>query len=182
VEVKNSVLGEGVKADHLSYIGDADVGPGASFGCGSITVNYDGIAKHRTTVGARAFIGCNANLIAPLVLEEDAFVAAGSTVTKRVPAGALAVARARQENLEGWVKRRRRLAAAGTAGATQAGTAGPRQGSVPEKQRPAAKTSAKRTAGEAGPRPGGPRKNGHRSKSHRSKKSGRRGPTRRERR
>jgi len=107
VEVKNSVLGDGVKADHLSYIGDADVGEDASFGCGSIVVNYDGIAKHRTQVGPRAFIGCNANLVAPLRIAEDAFVAAGSTVTKNVPAGALAVAREKQKNIEGWVARRR---------------------------------------------------------------------------
>ena len=107
VEVKNSVLGEGAKADHLSYIGDADVGEGASFGCGSVVVNYDGIAKHRTQVGPRAFIGCNANLVAPLRIAEDAFVAAGSTVTKDVPALALAVAREKQKNIEGWVGRRR---------------------------------------------------------------------------
>jgi len=110
VEVKNSVLGEGVKADHLSYIGDADVGEGASFGCGSVVVNYDGIAKHRTQVGPRAFIGCNANLVAPLRIAEDAFVAAGSTVTKDVPALALAVAREKQKNIEGWVERRRAIA------------------------------------------------------------------------
>jgi bifunctional UDP-N-acetylglucosamine pyrophosphorylase/glucosamine-1-phosphate N-acetyltransferase len=110
VEVKNSVLGAGVKADHLSYIGDADVGEGASFGCGSIVVNYDGIAKHRTQVGARAFIGCNANLVAPLRIAEDAFVAAGSTVTKDVPPLALAVAREKQRNIEGWVQRRRKAA------------------------------------------------------------------------
>ena len=107
VEVKNSVLGEGVKADHLSYVGDADVGDGASFGCGAIVVNYDGIEKHRTTVGARAFVGCNVNLIAPLVIEPDAFLAAGSTITKTVPSDALSVARARQRNVEGWVSRRR---------------------------------------------------------------------------
>jgi bifunctional UDP-N-acetylglucosamine pyrophosphorylase/glucosamine-1-phosphate N-acetyltransferase len=97
-----------VKADHLSYIGDADVGDGASFGCGSIVVNYDGIAKHRTTVGARAFVGCNVNLIAPLNDEADAFVAAGSTITKDVPSDALAVARQRQRVVEGWVSRRRK--------------------------------------------------------------------------
>jgi bifunctional UDP-N-acetylglucosamine pyrophosphorylase/glucosamine-1-phosphate N-acetyltransferase len=107
VEVKNSVLGDGVKADHLSYIGDADVGEGASFGCGSIVVNYDGVAKHRTRVGPRAFIGCNVNLVAPLRIAEDAFVAAGSTITKAVPALALAVAREKQKNIEGWVQRRR---------------------------------------------------------------------------
>ena len=106
VEVKNSILGEGVKVDHLSYVGDADVGDGASFGCGSIVVNYDGIAKHRTSVGAGAFIGCNANLVAPVVVAPNAFVAAGSTITSGVPAGALAVGRARQKNFEGWVERR----------------------------------------------------------------------------
>jgi len=106
VEVKNSVLGRGVKADHLSYIGDADVGERASFGCGSVVVNYDGSKKHRTRVGARAFIGCNANLVAPLEIEADAYVAAGSTITTRVPEGSLAVARARQRNIEGWVDRR----------------------------------------------------------------------------
>ena len=108
VEVKNSVLGEGVKADHLSYIGDADVGTRASFGCGAVVVNYDGVTKHRTTVGERAFIGCNANLIAPVVVESDAYVAAGSTITSSVPSDALGVARARQRNIEGWVTRRRR--------------------------------------------------------------------------
>ncbi|HVN36933.1 MAG TPA: bifunctional UDP-N-acetylglucosamine diphosphorylase/glucosamine-1-phosphate N-acetyltransferase GlmU [Myxococcota bacterium] len=106
VEVKNSVLGRGVKADHLSYIGDADVGERASFGCGSVVVNYDGQAKHRTVVGPRAFIGCNVNLIAPVELEADSYVAAGSTITTNVPEGALAVARVRQRNIEGWVDRR----------------------------------------------------------------------------
>jgi bifunctional UDP-N-acetylglucosamine pyrophosphorylase/glucosamine-1-phosphate N-acetyltransferase len=107
VEVKNSDLGPGVKADHLSYIGDADVGARASFGCGSITVNYDWEEKHRTEVGEGAKIGCNANLVAPLVIEPGSFVAAGTTVTKRVPAEAIAVSTGRQKNLEGWAKRRR---------------------------------------------------------------------------
>jgi bifunctional UDP-N-acetylglucosamine pyrophosphorylase/glucosamine-1-phosphate N-acetyltransferase len=108
VEVKNSELGEGVKADHLAYIGDADVGPGASFGCGAITVNYDWQAKHRTTVGAGATIGCNANLVAPVVIGAGAAVAAGTTVTQDVPGEALAVARERQRNIEGWRARRPR--------------------------------------------------------------------------
>ncbi len=106
VEIKNSTLGRGTKADHLSYVGDADVGEGASFGCGSITVNYDGKNKNRTTVGDRAFVGCNSNLIAPVEIEPDAYVAAGSTVTKDVPAGALAVARGKQRNVEGWRAKR----------------------------------------------------------------------------
>jgi bifunctional UDP-N-acetylglucosamine pyrophosphorylase/glucosamine-1-phosphate N-acetyltransferase len=112
VEVKNSDLGPGVKADHLSYIGDADVAAGASFGCGAITVNYDWEQKHRTTVGERVRIGCNANLIAPLVLEPGSFVAAGTTVTKTVPTDAIAVSTGRQKNLDGWGKRRRSRKAA----------------------------------------------------------------------
>jgi bifunctional UDP-N-acetylglucosamine pyrophosphorylase/glucosamine-1-phosphate N-acetyltransferase len=107
VEVKNSDLGAGAKADHLAYIGDADVGAGASFGCGAITVNYDWEHKHRTTVGEGARIGCNANLIAPVELAPGSFVAAGTTVTKPVPADAIAVSTAKQRNLEGWGKRSR---------------------------------------------------------------------------
>jgi bifunctional UDP-N-acetylglucosamine pyrophosphorylase/glucosamine-1-phosphate N-acetyltransferase len=106
VEVKNSVLGAGTKADHLSYIGDADVGAGVTIGCGAITVNYDGAKKTRTTIGDRAFIGCNSNLIAPVTIEPEAYVAAGSTITKSVPGGALAVARAQQRVIEGWRKKR----------------------------------------------------------------------------
>jgi bifunctional UDP-N-acetylglucosamine pyrophosphorylase/glucosamine-1-phosphate N-acetyltransferase len=106
VEIKNSVLGDGVKADHLSYIGDADVGAGASFGCGAITVNYDWHDKNRTTIGEGAKIGCNANLIAPVTIGRKAAVAAGSTVGSEVPEGALAVERGRHRNIEGWVSRR----------------------------------------------------------------------------
>lgn len=102
VEVKNSNLGAGAKADHLSYIGDADVGAGASFGCGSVVVNYDGVNKHRTKVADGAFVGCNANLVAPVTIEANAFVAAGSTITESVPKDALALARAKQRNVEGW--------------------------------------------------------------------------------
>ncbi|MBW2286613.1 MAG: bifunctional UDP-N-acetylglucosamine diphosphorylase/glucosamine-1-phosphate N-acetyltransferase GlmU [Deltaproteobacteria bacterium] len=112
VEVKNSVLGDGVKADHLTYIGDADIGAGASFGAGSIVVNYDGIAKHRSRIAEGVFVGCNSNLIAPIELERNSFVAAGSTISKSVPADALAVARARQKNVEGWSARRREAALA----------------------------------------------------------------------
>ncbi len=107
VEVKNSRLGPGVKADHLAYIGDADVGARSSFGCGSIVVNYSGIEKSRTTVEEDVFVGCNVNLVAPVHLERGAYVAAGSTVTSRVPPGALAIARARQRNIEGWRQRQR---------------------------------------------------------------------------
>ena len=107
VELKNSQLGAGVKADHLSYIGDADVGDGASFGCGSITVNYDWRDKHRTVVEPGAVIGCNVNLVAPVRIGRNASVAAGSTITKDVPEDALAVARADQTHIGGWSRRKR---------------------------------------------------------------------------
>jgi bifunctional UDP-N-acetylglucosamine pyrophosphorylase/glucosamine-1-phosphate N-acetyltransferase len=106
VEIKNSVLGDGVKADHLSYIGDADVGAGASFGCGAITVNYNWHEKNRTTIGEGAKIGCNANLIAPVAIGRNAAVAAGSTIGAEVPDGALAVERGRHRNIEDWVSKR----------------------------------------------------------------------------
>jgi bifunctional UDP-N-acetylglucosamine pyrophosphorylase/glucosamine-1-phosphate N-acetyltransferase len=104
--VKNSSLGAGTKADHLSYVGDADVGAGVTIGCGAITVNYDGEKKSRTVIGDGAFVGCNSNLIAPVTVEPGAYVAAGSTITTRVPEGALAVARERQRNISGWRERR----------------------------------------------------------------------------
>lgn len=106
VEVKNAVLGPGTKAAHLTYIGDADVGARVNFGCGSVVVNYDGIQKFRTSVGDDVFIGCNVNLLSPVTLENHCFVAAGSTINKAVPGEALAVARAKQRNIEGWVARR----------------------------------------------------------------------------
>jgi bifunctional UDP-N-acetylglucosamine pyrophosphorylase/glucosamine-1-phosphate N-acetyltransferase len=106
VEIKNSVLGPGVKADHLSYIGDAEVGEGSSFGCGAITVNYDWDTKHKTIVGKHSKIGCNVNLIAPVTIGDSVAIAAGSTITGDVPDGALAVERAKQRNIEGWMARR----------------------------------------------------------------------------
>jgi bifunctional UDP-N-acetylglucosamine pyrophosphorylase / glucosamine-1-phosphate N-acetyltransferase len=104
MEVKNSVIGDGTKLPHLSYIGDSDIGSGVNIGCGTITVNYDGKVKHRTTISDHAFVGCNSNLIAPVSIGEYAYVGAGSTITKDVPAGALAVGRTRQRNIEQWVK------------------------------------------------------------------------------
>jgi len=101
VELKNATLGNGSKASHLAYIGDAQIGEGVNFGCGAITVNYDGLGKHLTVIEDGAFIGSNVNLVAPIVVHEGAFVAAGSTIVQEVPEGALAIARERQINKEG---------------------------------------------------------------------------------
>ena len=104
VEVKKSTTGTDTKAAHLSYIGDSTVGDRVNFGCGSITVNYDGVKKHQTIVGNDVFIGCNVNLIAPIKIEDNVFIAAGSTVTEDVPKGALAIARNKQINKEDYAK------------------------------------------------------------------------------
>lgn len=106
VEVKNSWVGEGSKLPHLSYIGDADLGSKVNMGCGTITVNYDGKKKHRTRIEDNAFVGCNTNLVAPVTVGENAYVAAGSTITKDVPNNALGVARAKQNNIEGWAAKK----------------------------------------------------------------------------
>ena len=103
VEVKNSNVGEGTKFPHLSYIGDSDVGSGVNIGCGTITVNYDGKVKHRTTIGDGAFVGCNSNLVAPVTVGNYSYVGAGSTITKNVPDKALAVGRSKQIVKENWV-------------------------------------------------------------------------------
>lgn len=103
VEVKNSTVDEGSKLPHLLYVGDSDVGKDVNFGCGCVTVNYDGRNKSRTTVKDGAFIGCNTNLVAPVTIGENAFTAAGSTITEDVPDNALAVARNRQTVKENWV-------------------------------------------------------------------------------
>ncbi|MHB8068379.1 MAG: DapH/DapD/GlmU-related protein, partial [Desulfobaccales bacterium] len=100
VEVKKSVLHEGVKAGHLTYLGDADVGAGTNVGAGTITCNYDGVQKHKTTIEEGAFIGSNTALVAPVTIGKGAYVGAGSTITKDVPPGQLGVSRARQVNLE----------------------------------------------------------------------------------
>ena len=107
VEIKNSVLHRGAKAQHLSYLGDAEVGAGANIGAGVITCNYDGQKKHRTTVGEGAFVGTDSQLVAPVTIGRDAYVAAGTTVTGNVPDGALAISRAPQVNKEGWAARRK---------------------------------------------------------------------------
>jgi bifunctional UDP-N-acetylglucosamine pyrophosphorylase / glucosamine-1-phosphate N-acetyltransferase len=98
VEIKNAILGTGAKANHLTYIGDADIGEKTNIGAGTITCNYDGVMKHRTTIGARVFIGSNTMLVAPVSVGNDAMTGSGAVITKNVPDGALALARAPQEN------------------------------------------------------------------------------------
>jgi bifunctional UDP-N-acetylglucosamine pyrophosphorylase/glucosamine-1-phosphate N-acetyltransferase len=104
VELKNSTLGDGSHAGHLAYVGDSDVGKGVNFGCGAVTVNYDGSQKHRTIIQDGAFIGCNTNLVAPVTVGAGGYTAAGSTITEDVPPDGLAIARARQVNKENWKK------------------------------------------------------------------------------
>ncbi|MGK5442324.1 bifunctional UDP-N-acetylglucosamine diphosphorylase/glucosamine-1-phosphate N-acetyltransferase GlmU [Micromonospora sp. URMC 105] len=107
VEVKNSEVGPGAKVPHLSYVGDATIGAKANIGAATIFVNYDGVNKHRTTVGEAAFVGCDTSLIAPVEVGAGAYVAAGSAISQDVPPGALGVTRAPQRNIEGWVARKR---------------------------------------------------------------------------
>lgn len=105
VEVKNSNVGDGTKVSHLTYIGDSDVGERINFGCGTVTVNYDGHKKFRTVIDDDVFIGCNTNLVAPVKVGKGSYIAAGSTITEDIPENCLAIARERQINKTGWVKR-----------------------------------------------------------------------------
>jgi bifunctional UDP-N-acetylglucosamine pyrophosphorylase/glucosamine-1-phosphate N-acetyltransferase len=105
VEIKQAEIAEGAKVNHLTYIGDAYVGPSANVGAGTVTCNYDGIAKHRTEIGAGAFIGSNSSLIAPVKIGAGAYVGSGSVISKDVAPEALAVARAKQEERPGWAAR-----------------------------------------------------------------------------
>lgn len=102
VEMKKATLGEGAKANHLTYLGDAEVGAGANIGAGTITCNYDGVNKSKTIIGSNAFIGSNSSLVAPVEIGDNATVGAGSTVTTNVDDNALAVARARQRTIQDW--------------------------------------------------------------------------------
>ena len=111
VELKKTVLGAGSKAQHLSYLGDAVIGPGVNIGAGTITCNYDGVHKHQTRVEAGAFVGSDTTLVAPVTVGEGAYIAAGSSITQDVPKDALALGRARQVTKAGWAAaRRERLA------------------------------------------------------------------------
>ena len=103
VEIKKSNIGSRTKIPHLAYIGDSDVGENTNIACGVITVNYNGKVKSRTTIGSNAFVGCNANLVAPVTVNDNSYIAAGSTITEEVPENALAIARSRQVNKEDWV-------------------------------------------------------------------------------
>ncbi len=109
VEVKNTVLGDGAKANHLSYLGDGEIGAGSNIGAGTIFCNYDGFEKHRTVLGPGVFVGSNASLVAPVKIGEGAYVAAGSVITKNVAADALALTRASQEERPGWAAKFRAL-------------------------------------------------------------------------
>jgi len=106
VEIKNSNVGAGSKVPHLSYVGDTDIGEGSNLGAGTITANYDGRRKHRTTIGSRVKISVDTSLVAPVTVGDDAYTAAGSVITDDVPPGALGVARQRQKNIEGYADRR----------------------------------------------------------------------------
>lgn len=108
VELKNSTIGDGTKISHLTYVGDTDAGSHINFGCGTVTVNYDGAAKFRTSIGDGAFIGCNTNLVAPVKIGEGAYTAAGSTVTEDVPPDSLCIARSPQTIKVQWAAKRRR--------------------------------------------------------------------------
>ena len=107
VEIKNATVGDGAKVPHLSYVGDAEIGEGTNIGAATVFVNYDGVAKHRTVVGAHARVGSDTMLVAPVTVGDGAYTAAGSVITEDVPPGAIGIGRARQRNVEGWVERNR---------------------------------------------------------------------------
>ncbi|HLV72902.1 MAG TPA: bifunctional UDP-N-acetylglucosamine diphosphorylase/glucosamine-1-phosphate N-acetyltransferase GlmU [Vulgatibacteraceae bacterium] len=107
VETKNADLGEGAKVPHLTYVGDAEIGEGSNIGAGSVFVNYDGVDKHRSVIGSHVRVGSDNMIVAPVEVGDGAYTAAGSVIVQDVPPGAMAVARARQRNVEGWVERRR---------------------------------------------------------------------------
>lgn len=106
VEVKNSIVGNNTKVPHLSYVGDSDIGENCNLGCGVITVNYNGKDKNRTVIKDNCFVGCNSNLIAPVIVESNSYIAAGTTVIKKVTSKSLAIGRVRQKNIENWVDKK----------------------------------------------------------------------------
>jgi len=138
VEAKNAVVGAGSKVPHLSYVGDVEIGEGSNIGAATVVVNYDGVAKHRTKVGDHVRIGSDTMLVAPVTIGDGAYTAAGSVITDDVPPGAMAVARGRQRNVEGWVERRRPGSPAAEAARAAHETSGPasadRDSATPEEQ------------------------------------------------
>jgi bifunctional UDP-N-acetylglucosamine pyrophosphorylase / glucosamine-1-phosphate N-acetyltransferase len=155
VEVKKSVLGEGVKAMHLTYLGDATVGRESNIGAGTITCNYDGAKKNTTSIGERVFVGSDSALVAPIQIGDGAYIAAGSTITDNVPADALAIARGRQVNKEGWAAERRRKMSEEDASARNSKNPGeiqspsntrkmtqPRTGKAPQRRRKTSRRSS----------------------------------------
>ena len=106
VDIKKSTIGKGTKVSHLTYIGDDTVGEECNFGCGTVVVNYDGKVKNKTIIGNHSFIGCNTNLVSPVEVKDNTYIAAGSTITQEVPEGNLSIARAKQRNIPGWVEKK----------------------------------------------------------------------------
>ena len=150
VELKNATVGEGAKVPHLTYVGDADIGEHSNIGAATIFANYDGMAKHRTTIGSHVFTGSDTVLVAPLTLGDGAYTAAGSVITEDVPPGALGIARGRQHNSPGWVERQR----PGTGSAAAAARAG--QAIQPEAAGPEAAGTEAAGTEAAGPEAAGP--------------------------
>ena len=145
VEAKNSVLGEGVKAMHLSYLGDANIGSKTNVGAGTITCNYDGVAKHPTTIGRNVFIGSDTALVAPVKVGDGAYVGAGSVITEDVPADALGLARGRQVNKLGWAAARRKVMAKRTKHSKH--SSGAKKSSARTKSRPSRRRAGRASRG-----------------------------------
>lgn len=143
VEVKKSTLGEGVKAMHLTYLGDATIGRESNIGAGTITCNYDGVKKNPTTIGERVFVGSDSALVAPVSIGDGAYIAAGSTITDDIPAGALAIARGRQVNKPGWVAERRKKMAESSQVGANSGPARKKSNSAPAAKRSARQSASK---------------------------------------
>jgi bifunctional UDP-N-acetylglucosamine pyrophosphorylase/glucosamine-1-phosphate N-acetyltransferase len=144
VETKQAAIGAGTKASHLTYLGDCEVGADTNVGAGTITCNYDGFTKHRTRIGARAQIGSDTQLVAPVTVGDDAYVGAGTTVTRDVPAGALVVSRVPQRVVPGWTARRRQRAAAAAKETTAVGAGASKAPAAPRARKPPAPTRAAR--------------------------------------